>query len=317
MKKIISTIVLLGVIVLLLLAIIYHISPYIFHKKRLIIYIAGSLTMPFQEAEKLYENENPNVDVVLVISGSRDLARRISELGEYADIFASADYSLIEDMLYPEYAEWYLVFARNELVLAYTNESKYADEINSTNWFEILNRSDVKWGHSDPNLDPCGYRTLIVLKLAEIYYNVTGIYESLKKNEVIRPKSVDLIALLESGELDYAFEYRSVAVQHNLSFVELPPQINLGYAEYNDFYSKANVTLSDGTVMVGEAILYALTILKNSTNKDLAIDFVKFLFENREKLFNENGQPAVYPALAFNYEALPEELKEDAKEWKK
>ena len=238
MKKILIMTLLLGVIALIILAMIYNITPYVFYRKKLVIYIAGSLTVPFKEAEKLYEDENPNIDVVLVISGSRDLARRISELGEYADIYASADYSLIEDMLYPEYADWYLVFARNELVLAYTDKSKYADEINSTNWFEILNRSDVKWGHSDPDLDPCGYRALIVLKLAELYYNVTGIYESLKKNEVIRPKSVDLIALLESGELDYAFEYRSVAVQHNLSFVELPPQINLGYAEYMIFTLK-------------------------------------------------------------------------------
>jgi tetratricopeptide (TPR) repeat protein len=35
---------------------------------------------------------------------------------------------------------------------------------------EILQKPDVVWGHSSPDLDPCGYRTLMVLQLAEKYY---------------------------------------------------------------------------------------------------------------------------------------------------
>ncbi|GAI80720.1 unnamed protein product, partial [marine sediment metagenome] len=75
---------------------------------------------------------------------------------------------------------------------------------------------------SDPNQDPCGYRTLMVWQLAEDYYNAPGLYDKLHgaAGELIRPKEVDLIALLESGDLDYAFEYSSVYI-HSVKFVRL------------------------------------------------------------------------------------------------
>ncbi|GAI28734.1 unnamed protein product, partial [marine sediment metagenome] len=96
---------------------------------------------------------------------------------------------------------------------AYTNKSRFGNEINRDNWYEILQRDGVRYGRSDPNQDPCGYRTLMVWQLAEDYYNAPELYDKLygAAGELIRPKEVDLIALLESGDLDYAFEYSSVA----------------------------------------------------------------------------------------------------------
>jgi hypothetical protein len=37
---------------------------------------------------------------------------------------------------------------------------------------------------------------------------------------------------LESGDIDYAFEYKSVALQRNLHFLEFPPEINLGSDDF-------------------------------------------------------------------------------------
>ena len=80
-----------------------------------------------------------------------------------------------------------------------------------------LQRKGVVWGHSDPNLDPCGYRSLMVMQLAAKYYDKPDLYEKLLANrpeQNVRPKSVELISLLQSGNMDYAWEYLSVAVQH-------------------------------------------------------------------------------------------------------
>jgi len=321
MQKSLKFIIVLIMIVAITVGIIYITAPYwLFPKKRLVVYAAGSLTIPLEQLEKDFEAMHPDVDVVLHFAGSRQLAKEIIDLNATPDIYASADYRLMSMLLKKNLIDWYLVFARNEMVIAYTDNSKYADEINSTNWYKILNRTDVTFGHSDPNLDPCGYRSIIVLKLADLYYNTSGaIYKWLEveKNKtgtlIIRPKSVDLLSLLESGELDYAFEYRSVAVQHHLRFIELPPQINLGYLEYDDFYKKVNVTLSGGQVMYGEAIAYGITILKNAKNKDLAIEFLKVLIEERDKILDANGQPSIYPLLAYNYSTLPDEIKPHAK----
>ena len=96
--------------------------------------------------------------------GSTKMARLISEVGKPADIMASADYVVIDKNLIPNFASWNARFATNQMVLCYTDKSKYAGEINSDNWYEILLKPGVVWGHSDPNLDPCGYRSLMVLQ---------------------------------------------------------------------------------------------------------------------------------------------------------
>jgi len=57
------------------------------------------------------------------------------------------------------------------ITFVYTDRSKYADEINSHNWYKVLARPGVEIGRSNPDTDPSGYQTLQVLDLAEKYYN--------------------------------------------------------------------------------------------------------------------------------------------------
>ena len=45
---------------------------------------------------------------------------------------------------------------------------------------------------------------------------------------LLRGASIQLIALLESGDLDYGFEYESVIRQHGLKLLSLPDEVNLG-----------------------------------------------------------------------------------------
>ncbi|MGQ4891410.1 MAG: tungstate ABC transporter substrate-binding protein WtpA [Candidatus Njordarchaeia archaeon] len=300
------------------LGLLYYTNPQFFGQgEKLVIFHAGSLEVPMSQLEKLYEKDHSNVDVVRVAGGSVGISRSIVELHKTADILAVADYKVIEKIVFPSnYSDWYIIFAANEMVIAYTSQSRYADEINSTNWYEILQRSDVQWGHSDPNLDPCGYRTLLVLQLAERYYNVSGLYSNLvnHSNRVIRPKSVDLLALLESGEIDYAFEYRSVAVQHGLRFVDLPPQLDLGHPEYSQFYLTANCTLLNNVNVKGEPILYGLTIPKSVHNYRRAVEFLELLFsEEGRNIFNQCGQPFIFPSLTNNVSKVPSELREFVK----
>jgi molybdate/tungstate transport system substrate-binding protein len=53
----------------------------------------------------------------------------------------------------------------------------------------------------------------------------------------VRPKSVELVSLLKTGNMDYAWEYLSVAVQHELKYVRLDDHINLGNYKYDKFYA--------------------------------------------------------------------------------
>jgi molybdate/tungstate transport system substrate-binding protein len=129
--------------------------------EKVIIFHAGSLTKPLEEIKKRFETANPGIDVQREAGGSTKMARMIFELNKSADIMASADYKVIDKTLIPEKADWNIRFASNQLVLCYTDQSRYAGEVNDHNWYEILGRKNVVWGHSDPNLDPCGYLLII------------------------------------------------------------------------------------------------------------------------------------------------------------
>ncbi len=121
------------------------------------VFHAGSLAVPLAEAESQFEALNPNIDVQRESMGSISAVRQITDVGKNGEVLASADYTLIPSMMYPEYADWYVRFATNDMVLAYNPEkSKYADEITPENWYDILRKEGVVFGFSNPNLDPCG-----------------------------------------------------------------------------------------------------------------------------------------------------------------
>lgn len=272
----------------------------------LIIFHAGSLTVPFQEMEKQFETKYPKVDVLREAGGSTKMARLISEVGKPADIMASADYEVIDKNLIPAHANWNIRFATNQLVLCYTDESRFANEISKDNWYDILARDRVVWGHSDPNLDPCGYRSLMVLKLAEKYYEKPGLYEKLIANrpeENIRPKSVELVSLLKTGNMDYAWEYLSVAVQHGLKYLTLPDKINLGSYREDDFYKQAEVKVTGnkpGTwiTRTGKSCTYGVTLTKDAPNREAALLFLDYLLdpEGGLAILQSMGQPPFIPA---------------------
>jgi len=285
--------------------------------REIILFHAGSLSTPMAEVESLFEAANPDVDVKREAAGSNALARKIIDLGGKCDIYFSADYLVIENMLRPDYADWNIMFATNELVLMYGPKSKYADQINSDNWYEIMMREDVSWGNSEPDLDPCGYRSMMVLQLAEIHYGEDGLYEKALKHprHFTRPKAIELVAQVESGAMDYAFEYRSVAVQHGLDYVALPPQINLKEVRLADYYKQARIEIAGkepGTkeTMVGQPIVYGFTIPKQAPSPELALQFAQFILDQEGGLavFEKMGQAIVGPNAVREDDPVPEQL---------
>ena len=283
-------------------------------KGKLIIFHAGSLSVPFKKIEQNFEALYPKVDVLREAGGSTKMARLISEVGKPADIMASADYKVIDNNLIPEYAQWNIRFASNQLVLCYTDKSKFADTINKDNWYTILQNKDVVWGHSDPNLDPCGYRSLMVLQLAEKFYNKEGLSDKLLANRPkrnVRPKAVELVNLLKTGNMDYAWEYLSVAVQHGLSYVKLNDHINLGNYKYDPFYKQAEVKVSGkkpGTwkIKKGKSCTYGITMVKDARNPVAAAAFMEYLLspEGGLKILKDMGQPPFIPSRVSDKETM-------------
>jgi molybdate/tungstate transport system substrate-binding protein len=275
-------------------------------KSKVVMFHAGSLSVPLKAMEKDFEAKNPGLDLEMEASGSSKAARKISDLKKPCDIMASADYKVIDKLLIPDFAHWNIRFATNQLVLCYTDKSKFSKEVNEKNWIDILQKKGVVWGHSDPNLDPCGYRSLMVLQLAEKHYKKPGLYKKIIANrprENVRPKSVELISLLQTGNMDFAWEYLSVAVQHKLKYVKLPDEINLGNYKFDKLYSTASVEVTGkkpGVMMTlkGKSVTYGITLIKNAPNKKGALAFLRYLLDPQGglKILKEMGQPPFVPA---------------------
>lgn len=272
---------------------------------KLILFHAGSLTVPFSVMEKEFEARYPKVDLQREAGGSTRMARLISEVGKPADLMASADFLVIDRSLIPAKADFNIRFATNELVLAFTDVSRYAKIINKNNWFTILETKGVRWGHADPNVDPGGYRSLMVMQLAEKYYRKPGLYERLLQNRplaFLRDKSASLTALLQNGDLDYVWTYRSLALQHGLRFISLDEHVNLGTLGYDSFYRQARVRVTGekpGTYIdrEGRFVAYGITMLKQAPNPEAAQAFLEYLLDPRggQQVLAKYGQPPFNP----------------------
>jgi molybdate/tungstate transport system substrate-binding protein len=291
---------------------------------------AGSLIVPFQQLKQAFEAQNPGVEVQLESYGSATAIRQVTELGRLADVIASSDYRLIDELMIDSprrWADWNVLFARNELCIVYQGKER---AITQADWAEVLGRPDVRVGISDPNQDPCGYRSLFCLYLAETRLGKKGLFEGLvcansnvtversasgeavirvparveyRGRLVLRPKETDLVALIEAGAIDYLLIYRSVAVQHKLDFLALPDEVNLGSPALAGEYRRVSVLQSadapgGSTQIIAGPIAYGLTMPSSAPQPRLAEAFVRLaLSEEGRRIMEESGQPALTPAL--------------------
>lgn len=284
--------------------------------KEIIIFHAGSLSVPFNELKREYEKIHPNINILLEPAGSLVCARKITELRKPCDIIASADYFVINELLVPEYTKWSIKFATNEIVIAFSDKSKYATEINSENWPDILLRDDVIFSRSDPDADPCGYRAVFTIMLAEKQYGRKGLTGKMlsKDRDFIRPKEVDLVALIEANAADYMFQYKSVAIQHGLKYIELPDEINLSDPGNTVLYKSVSLDVAGKTPgskmkVTGDYINYSMTVLDSAPSREEAIDFVCFILSDKGlEIFRRNGQDPIIPFSTEQPGQLPAKL---------
>jgi molybdate/tungstate transport system substrate-binding protein len=319
----------------------------------LVVFGAGSLIVPFDALEAAFEAQYPHIDLRPEYHGSIQVIRHATELHEPIDVVATADASLIPMLMTgvndPEtgrpYADWYIRFASNRLALAYNRDSKYAAELTADNWPEVLARPDVKVGIADPRFDAAGYRAFMAVVLAQDHARQYTYFADLFKDQfsqpvtlflddnlatvtvpevletrsgahvMLRGASIQLIALLESGDLDYAFEYESVIRQHGLEMLRLSDEENLGSAEHEADYGRVQVNLdfrrfaSVKPAFRGEQIGYGITIPANAPHPAEAVQFIAFLLGPQGRAVMEAYyHPMFDTLLADGYERMPAEL---------
>jgi molybdate/tungstate transport system substrate-binding protein len=180
----------------------------------------------------------------------------------------------------------------------------------------------VRLGRADPDTAPIGYNTLMVWQLAEtagLYgSSATGLDTKLRgqcsPDHVVHDEA-ELLGLLESRSIDYAFLFRSTAEDHHLKVLALPPEINLSQQDMATRYATASVEVrmkrGQGLARLqGAPVTYGLTIPGNAVHKAEAEKFAAFLLGERgQRLFAKRGFHPVNPVRCDPCDGLPTELK--------
>ncbi len=221
--------------------------------------------------------------------GSLALAHMILDRLQVPDVFISADPGVNRLLRRPgpgPSAPWFLTLARTTVVIAYAPGSRFAPAFREAAagrraWYEVLASPGLRLGRTDPQLDPKGYRTILVLRLAERYYGLPGLEARLlgapENPAQIFPEE-ELVGRLESGQLDAGFFYLTEVLDQRLPYLALPARVNLGDPAMARAYAQATYRDPAGQVHRGAPILYTITIPSTARNPSGAVRFVQFLY---------------------------------------
>lgn len=287
---------------------------------KVFIMYAGSLIKTFESTMGPSFQKETGYGYLGEGRGSLQIANMIIDGQRRPDIFISAGTIPILKVIdhNPALAHWLVEFASAELVIAYTPNTSFFNYLEKARegqlpWYEVLSNEHLKFGRTDPELDPKGYYIIITSKLANLYYNDQKIKDRIlgedSDPDQIFPEET-LKTALESGQIDAIAAYKHEAVARGLRYITLPQEINLGNISFSNFYRQASYTLRDGNTVYGEPIVLSGTILETSRNIGGSLAFVKFLLsENGQLLLKNNGLIPMKARIEGDFEKIPSVIK--------
>jgi molybdate/tungstate transport system substrate-binding protein len=327
---------------------------------QIIVWHAGSLSNAFTPLETAFTCQT-GIAVVDKSAGSLDIVRQVTAGAQPADVVAPADYLDIDLFLKAGgYVDYDIRFAAGKMVLAYClaastgkgtvcggpsqlsgtiagsgtwgpPASPTDENIQSAagNWYQQLNTTGVLIGGSHLYLDPSGYRAPMIFRLAQSFYQVPNLYDSLLEHYLATPATTSSESS-ESFKLglnyDYQLTYQNNAYitstkDSNYRYLSLPDNVNLGNSDMNDYYSRAVIVAPDlfGTGLTpvpASRVEWGVTVMKNAPNPTGAVAFVLFLLQSDAASGTQNflqtygPAPTVPAEVSFeDYRKLPAALK--------
>ncbi|MBF8378982.1 extracellular solute-binding protein [Alicyclobacillus mali] len=251
---------------------------------------AGSMTHVMEQVIRPKVDQALHVDFQGEGAGSAELAHMITSKLANPDVFISASPSVdVNDLMGASNgyaAKWYATLATDQLVIAYSPKSKEAGEFKlaaegKVPWYKVLEMPGVRFGRTDPKLDPKGVSTILMLKLAESYYHQPGLEKAILGSDE-NPAQVfpeeDLIAQLTSGQMDAVIAYKHEAIEWHMPYIALPSAINLGDPALAKDYAKVSWTpAGGGKTIKGAPILFTITVLTHAPHPVQAAAFVRYM----------------------------------------
>jgi molybdate/tungstate transport system substrate-binding protein len=223
--------------------------------------------------------------------GSVGLANQIKGKLRNGDVFISANPKVNANLMGAangDWVSWYVAFAQSPLVIGYSASSKFADNLKSKPWYQVLAEPGIRIGRTDPKLDPKGALTLTLMTQAETYYKSPGLSQKVlgapDNPAQVLPEET-LVGRLQSGQLDVGFFYSTETSDAKISAIALPPEIT----------PKA---------------VYTVTILRDAPNAAGANQFVAFMLgADGQNLLKQHGLTLQKMAVSGDANAVPQDIK--------
>jgi molybdate/tungstate transport system substrate-binding protein len=209
-------------------------------------------------------------------AGSTQLVSEIKGKVKQADVFISASTDANTGLIGAAnggWETWYATFGTAPLVIAYNPNSRFAADIKSKPWNQVITESGFKMGSTDPKLDPKGKLAAQALTKDNIPASAVQVF----------PEE-QLVGRLQAGQLDAGFFYTSEATELNI------PTVPLG-----DIKLQATYTVS---------------VLNNAPDTDAGIAFVQYLLGDEGKaLMTKHGLQVQAVKVTGDAGSVPPQLK--------
>lgn len=220
---------------------------------------AGSLVTPMEGPVKA-ALQTEGIDFQGEPGGSKELANLIRAGVRSPDVFISVDPKIVAGLGNRVASQ--TTFAGTSLGVAWAPHSRFASlfesvQAGSTTLHLALQRPGLKIGRTDPQLDPKGVYTIEGMTIwlgSDATHQILGDAENPAQ---IFPEQ-DLLARIDTGQVDVGFFYRTEAIARGYQFIPLP-----------------------GAAALTDRITYTLAVMKNAPDPDAAQAFEQFILTGK------------------------------------
>lgn len=245
-------------------------------------------------------------------AGAYGLAHMLADKKISADVFVSITPGPIEILQKAGLVDEAFPVASTQMVIAYSPQGPHAKDFAAAAegkepWYQVLEQPGVKFGRTDPTIDPQGRNIVLAMLVSGDFYKQPGLATTIlgdfQHNQAQIFAEPSLLSRLEDGQIDASSGYLSAVISHHLPYIKLPAQVNLSDpAMAADWYSKAHftVTAPDGktTEVKPQPLVFYAAVLKGAANLQAATDFIKLMQSpDGQKMFTDYGysQPLGQP----------------------
>jgi molybdate/tungstate transport system substrate-binding protein len=219
--------------------------------------------------------------------GSGGLANQIKGKLRHADVFVSASPTVNATLMGPEngdWVSWYINFAQSPVVIGYNPSSRFAADLKTKPWYEVLREPGIRIGRTDAKLDPKGALTVQLMAKAEEVYKQPGLAQAVlgapDNPAQVQPEE-SLVGRLQSGQVDVGFFYSTETADLKIASIPLPPEVAV-------------------------SAHYTVTVVRDAADPAGAAKFVDFLLSPAGlAVMHEHGLDTIKPTVSGDAAKMP------------